>query len=420
METYQSIYAKIVNACASGKMNDDFKAAKELSEAETYHLDCLLHPEKCAPVIAVSECECDDAQKRECEEACDFGALTHDQNGRLIVSGDSCVGCGACIDHCIKDSLVDRKDLWPLFERLNKGSAPVYALIAPAFLSQFGSQVSAGHLRSAFKKIGFAGMIEVALFADILTLKEALEFDRYIHSDEDFLLTSCCCPVWIGMIRKIYNQLVPHIPPSVSPMVASGRAIKELYPNAITVFIGPCIAKKAEAREKNIADAVDYVLTFQEIIDIFNAAGVKPEDLDEDTRDHSSMAGRIYARTGGVSEAVQRCVQRLKPDRPIQVKALQADGVPALKALLKEINEGLKLDANFLEGMGCKGGCVGGPKVIIDRQEGTEHVNEYGSRAAYETPADNPFVLEMLKRLGYDTIESLLEKDQIFTRHFDT
>ena len=186
--------------------------------------------------------------------------------------------------------------------------------------------VTAGKLRTAFKLAGFYGMIEVALFADILTLKEALEFDRSIHTDKDYMLTSCCCPIWVVMIKKIYHELIPHMPPSVSPMVACGRAIKRIHPEAVTVFIGPCVAKKAEAREADISDAVDYVLTFQEISDVFQKMSIDPSALPEDMRDHSSRGGRIYARTGGVSEAVQDTLNRLKPERNIKLKAIQADG----------------------------------------------------------------------------------------------
>ena len=103
-------------------------------------------------------------------------------------------------------------------------------------------------------------MIEVALLADMLTLKEALEFDAHVKTATDYQLTSCCCPMWIAMIRKLYHGLVPHVPPAVSPMIAAGRMVKTLYPDAVTVFIGPCLAKKSEAREKDVADAIDYVL----------------------------------------------------------------------------------------------------------------------------------------------------------------
>lgn len=229
-------------------------------------------------------------------------------------------------------------------------------------------------------------MVEVALFADILTLKEALEFDATIHTDQDFLLTSCCCPMWIAMIRKVYAQLTPHIPGAVSPMIACGRVVKRLAPGAKVVFIGPCLAKKAEAREPDIADAVDYVLTFQETQDIFRIAGVRPEDFPPDDREHSSRGGRIYARAGGVSEAVKAAVARLSPDREIPLKSTAASGVPACRALLDKLKSG-DIDCNFLEGMGCVGGCVGGPRALIGREEGAEHVEHYGEPGGLCHPA---------------------------------
>jgi len=219
------------------------------------------------------------------------------------------------------------------------------------------------------------------------------------------------------MIRRVYSKYITHVPPSVSPMVACGRAIKLLYPDAKTVFIGPCVAKKAEAKEEDIKDAVDYVLNFQEMSEIFKAAEINIADLPEDNREHSSTGGRIYARTGGVSDAVKSTVERLRPDRKIKLKATQVDGVVSCKAMLENIKNG-KIDANFIEGMGCVGGCVGGPKVVIDKEKARTLVNEYGSESLYETPADNPFVIELLGRLGFDSVESLLEKDRIFTRDF--
>jgi len=277
--------------------------------------------------------------------------------------------------------------------------------------------VTAGKLRTAFKMLGFYGMLEVALFADILTLKEALEFDKSIKDDKDFILTSCCCPIWVAMIKKIYNELIPHMPPSVSPMVACGRAIKKIQPDAVTVFIGPCIAKKAEAKEPDIRDAVDYVLTFKETNDLFELAGCDLAGLEEDQRDHSSKAGRIYARTGGVSKAVQLTLDRLSPGRKIRIKAAQAEGVAECKELLREITRG-DIRANFIEGMGCVGGCVGGPRVLIPHEKGTEFVNNYGNQATYRTPIDNEYVIRLLESLGFKKISDLLQRDNMFTREF--
>ena len=292
---------------------------------------------------------------------------------------------------------------------------PAFVLVAPAFYGQFSDGVMPGMLRSAFHKMGFDGFLEVAVFADILTLREALEFDRHIHTKEDYILTSCCCPMWIAMIKKVYAQLIPHVPAAVSPMVACGRTIKRIHPGAITVFIGPCMAKKAEAREADVCDSTDFVLTFQEIQDVFDYAGINPADLEEDDRDHSSKAGRIYAGTGGVSEAVRATVERINPGKPISIKTRHADGVPACKQMLNDILEG-KGGANFFEGMGCVGGCVGGPKALIPREKGRENVVRYGAEASYATPIDNPYVIVLLHQLGLDTIESLLEKSDIFVR----
>ena len=206
-------------------------------------------------------------------------------------------------------------DLNAVREVLLTPEKQVYALIAPAFMGQFGEGVSPGAIRAALKRAGFSGMVEVAVFADILTLKEALEFDRHVNRDTDFLLTSCCCPVWVSMIRNIYGELVPHMPGAVSPMIAAGRAVKKMHPDAVTVFIGPCLAKKKEAKEPDICDAIDVVLTFQETAMLFEAMGIAPQQMEEDASEHSSGAGRIYARTGGVSEAVVRTVEQLHPGK---------------------------------------------------------------------------------------------------------
>jgi iron only hydrogenase large subunit-like protein len=408
MIPFEELYKQKARAALCG--NEEDILGKD--EFKPHHLDCLLNPQKYAPVIRVEDCGCG---ADECIKVCHFDAIRKDEKGNAVVLKEECTGCGACIDACRQKNLIAGKDVLPVLELLQKNDAPVYAMIAPAFISQFSPDTSPGHLRSAFKKLGFAGMIEVALFADILTLKEALEFDNAIQEDSDFILTSCCCPIWIGMIRKVYALLAGHIPPSVSPMIACGRSIKKLYPEAKTVFIGPCLAKKAEAREADIAGAADHVLTFEEIRDVFEIAGIDPEKCPEDLRDHSSLSGRIYARTGGVSRAVRDTLSRLVPDREIPLRALQADGVPALKALLNDVKDG-NVAANFIEGMGCVGGCVGGPRVLIPREEGEKQVEAYGEAATYKTPADNPYVIELLARLGFGTIESLTQGDHMFTR----
>ena len=309
---------------------------EKTKNASQNELDCLLHPHKHPVVWKVGKCDCSLDETPKCQASCLFNAIQIGNDGEFSINED-CVGCSACIDACQAKKLVASKDILPAMKAVLDSDQMVYALVAPAFIGQFSSEATPGMLRSAFRSIGFDGMIEVAIFADILTLKEALEFDRNIKTESDFQLTSCCCPMWIGMIRKIYHQLMPHVPGAVSPMIACGRTIKKLHPGAVTIFIGPCIAKKAEAREKDLQGAVDYVLTFQEMKDIFNALKIKPENMKDQKREYSSKAGRIYARTGGVSQAVRSTLEKLAPEKSMVIKTRQADGVSACKEMINSL-----------------------------------------------------------------------------------
>ena len=416
MPTFNALYDRLVRASVNHKTEEELEKLRQ-EDFDSHQLDCLLNPEKYPTVWRVGDCNCSQEEAANCAGKCLFDALYTDEKGNVAVNSKMCVGCGACVERCKAKNLVESKDILPTLAMIHRGDAPVYAIVAPAVISQFTEEVTPGKLRTALKALGFTGMVEVALFADILTLKEALEFDANILTDRDYQLTSCCCPMWIAMLRRVYKELMPHVPAAVSPMIACGRVIKRLEPGAKVVFIGPCLAKKAEAREPDIADAVDYVLTFQEVRDIFAFADIHPEKMAEDNREHSSMGGRIYARAGGVSQAVQDCVQRLNPNRKIKVHAVQASGVPACKQLLNDLKEG-KLDANFLEGMGCVGGCVGGPRALIDKEFAREEVDRYGEEAPAPTPIDNLYVIDLLDRLGFPTVESLLGNDDLFTRKF--
>lgn len=415
--TFNELYNRLLKAEIEGHLANELDSLR-MYNYDPHHIDCLLHPEKCTPVWRLDDCtDCTDEERENCRVSCLFEAITIDEKGNAVIDPDRCTGCAECLKNCKRNNLMDRKDLIAALAAIKNSEGPVFAMIAPAFIGQFSEEVTPGKLRSAFKKLGFTGMLEVALFADILTLREALEFNRRVTHEEDFLLTSCCCPMWIALIRRIYKQYITHVPGSVSPMVACGRSIKQLEPGAITIFIGPCLAKKAEAREQDIRDAVDYVLTFEEVAQLFEFTGIDPAEFEEDMRDHSSLGGRIYARTGGVSKAFKDAAERLSTGNSMPVRAIQANGIRECKAIMQELKEG-NIHHNFIEGMGCVGGCVGGPKAILDRELGREHVNEYGKHAQFETPIDNPYVIELLNRLGFEKVEDLLAEESIFTRDF--
>ena len=308
-------------------------------------MDCLLHPRKYPVVWKVGDCSCDPGKTPECQASCLFNAIKIGSDGKLSINED-CVGCSACIDACQAKKLVASKDILPAMKAVLESDQMVYALVAPAFIGQFSPQVTPGMLRGAFRRIGFDGMVEVAIFADILTLKEALEFDRNIKTESDFQLTSRCCPMdwddpknlssadascaWSGVSHDCLR--------TNDQKVASWRC---------NDFCRPCIAKKAEAREKDLQGAIDYVLTFEEMQDIFDALRIKPESMRDRKREHSSKAGRIYARTGGVSQAVQSTLEKLAPEKSMKIKTRQADGVPACKEMIDSLLEG-RGGANFL------------------------------------------------------------------------
>lgn len=412
MQTFNELYENTLNSVLHPNEHPDIR---NMDSFVPEQLDCLLNPKKHPLIIRTDRCTCAKDSQAECLKKCPFDALYLTEEG-VTVNPDLCMGCSECIDGCSSEKLKATTDIIPALKAVRESKALTYAMIAPAFLGQFTSQVTPGQLRTAMQEVGFDGMVEVAICADILTLKEALEFDHNIKNQQDFQLTSCCCPMWVGMIRKKYTELIGHVPGSVSPMVACGRVIKALHPEALTVFIGPCLAKKAEARQPDIADAVDYVLTFEEMKNIFEALGIDPAAMPDKKRNHSSRAGIIYARTGGVSEAVASTVKALDPDNPIEIKTKQADGIPDCKQMIQNILDG-KIDANFYEGMGCVGGCVGGPKALLNAKEGTHLVNEYGEKAHYKHPAENPYVIELLNQVGLPSIDSLIHEPNMFDRN---
>ena len=335
------------------------------------------------------------------------------RNGSAESGEADCVGCGFCIDGCDFGALAEKIEFLPVIELLRQKDTPVYAVVAPAITGQFGEDVTMGMLRAAFLEMGFADMIEVALFADILTIKEAFEFDRLVKGRDDFFLTSCCCPVWFNLIRKSYPEIHEHLSPSVSPMIASGRILKKLYNNAKIVFFAPCIAKKTEAVEEDLKGAVDYVVNFRELNEIFRALDIDPAALQPVEKDQASLGGRIYARTGGVSFSVKTVVNRLDPTRVIRLKARKAAGVQDCRERLDALRSGGKDIANFLEGMGCKGGCVGGPRTNIETGKAVELVNEFGEDSLILTPFDNLNVVKILRQFGIRSIEEIAENEEL-------
>lgn len=385
------------------EFSDELQIAKKLDAIET-------------PVVTkvndiCQYCE-EEIDKKDCYESCKYEAHIYSKEEGPIIENNKCLSCGKCVTSCSFGALADKIEFIPMIDMLQDDKTDVFATVAPSIVGQFGENVTMGKLRSALKLMGFKDMIEVALFADILTIKEALEFDHLVKKEDDFYITSCCCPVWVNLVEKHYPKLFESMSLGVSPMVASGRVLKAFYPHAKVVFIGPCIAKKAEAKDYRVKDAIDFVLTFRELDEIFKALDLKLEELPNDEKDQASFGGRVYARTGGVSFAVKTVVNRIAPRRLIKLKAKKVDGVMECKKTLDELMKG-KVDANFIEGMGCEGGCVGGPRTNIDVDKAEKIVNLFAEDSLILTPFDNLNVMKILEGLGLKNIEKILEENQV-------
>ena len=355
-----------------------------------------------------------------CEKSCPFSAIITDKENRTsYIDEAKCTDCGFCVEACKEGTILDKIEFIPLVNLL-KSKTPVIATVAPAIIGQFGKDVTINQLRAAFKKVGFSDMIEVAFFADMLSIKEAVEFDHMVRHKHDFMITSCCCPMWVGMIKKIYGDLETRVSPTISPMIASGRVLKKLNPECKVVFIGPCIAKKAEVKQEDLIGDIDYVMTFQEVKSVFDALEINPSELKEDlNEEYASKGGRLYARTGGVSIAVGDVIGRMYPQRHSSFYPIQANGVLECKEILAKAQKG-EIEANFIEGMGCVGGCVGGPKAIIPREEGRQFVNDFADSSNIKVSMDSSCMDHILKKLDINCIDDFKceEKIKIFERKF--
>jgi len=325
--------------------------------------------------------------ERPCAAACGMDAISSDEHGRATIDYDKCVSCGQCIVNCPFGAISDKSQIYQVIQAM-KGPQRVYAAVAPAFVSQFGPAMTPEKLRSAIKLLGFHDMVEVAVGADLCTIEEAKDFMREVPGEQPFMATSCC-PAWSVMAKKLFPQFAPYISMAMTPMVLTARLLKKEHKNCKVVFIGPCSAKKLEASRRTIRSDVDFVLTFEEIMGMFEARSVEFGALAADTEVmEGTAAGRNFAVSGGVAEAVVNVCKRLAPDREIKVMA--AEGLRDCRKMLTLAKTG-KLDGYLLEGMACPGGCVAGPGTLENPSKAAASIRRYKAEAHDQNALDTKY-----------------------------
>ena len=328
---------------------------------------------------------------RPCERACDLGAINSDKARKAIIDYDKCVHCGACKMACPFGAISDRSMVVQVIRRIKTGHR-VYAILAPAFIGQFGIQSRPDQVLSSVKKIGFHDALEVSVGADAVAVEEAREFIGRSSEPNSFMTTSCC-PAFVGMVEKHLPSMQDNISSLVSPMVATAMDIKKNDPQGIVVFVGPCIAKKSEA--ERYSGIVDYVLTFEELAAMIVGAGVNILGAEAgDFASAGSKDGNIFARAGGVLQAVENVLALLAPE--VEIQAVRCEGLGNCMKTLQEIQSG-KRKANFFEGMACTGGCVGGPGVLTDSRVTTRLVDNFAGASPEKSALTNPKTDELVK-----------------------
>ena len=325
------------------------------------------------------------SRKRPCQNACKVKAISMDEKKAAEIDNSKCIQCGACVYQCPFGAITDKSYIVQAIELLKNGGGDckVYALVAPSISSQF-TYAKLGQVITGMKALGFHTVIEAALGADMVALSEAKEL-----SEKGFL-TSSCCPAFVQYIKSSFPELTPYISHNLSPMATLSKYIKETTPNAKVIFVGPCTAKKAEAQLETVRDYVDTVLTFEELQALFDSRDLDLSAMEEGVLDNASYFGRIFARSGGLTDAAAQAMKELNID--FTIKPVVCDGIEACRmALLKKSKNAL--DGNFIEGMACIGGCIGGAGCLTHGEKNKAEVDKYGREALEKTIGDAVSVL---------------------------
>ena len=325
--------------------------------------------------------------ERPCQASCGMDAIVSDEHGKATINQDKCVACGQCLVSCPFGAIVDKGQIFQVIQSILKGDK-VIAIVAPAFIGQFGKNSTPGKFVTAMEMLGFDRVVEVAVGADMCTIEEAKDFLEKVPAQQDYMATSCC-PAWHSMIYKLFPTEKGKISMTLTPMVFTARLMKKQHPGCKVVFVGPCAAKKLEAIREDIRSDVDFVLTFEELQGMFEAKDIDFAAIpDGEVMNEGTAAGRGFAVAGGVAQAVANLVHEEHPD--VELNTARAEGLRECRKLMQMAKAG-KYKGYLLEGMACTGGCIAGAGTLLPVDLAAKVVGKYQSEADTASPLESAY-----------------------------
>ena len=344
---------------------------------------------KCGKCIEVCPYGAIGKLERPCAKACGMDAISSDEFGRAKINYDLCVSCGQCMTSCPFGAISDKSQIYQLVKSI-MANDKVIAIVAPAYIGQF-TGCTPPKFKKAMKELGFIDTIEVSIGADLCTVEEGKDFIEKVPAEQPFMGTSCC-PSWSVMAKRFLGDQANCISMTLTPMVITARLVKKEHPDAKIAFIGPCVAKKLEASRKSVKSEVDFVLTFEELNGMFSAKNIDFSKMETDKDDEictGTGAGRGFAVSGGVAQAVKDYISKIRPDMEVNVEC--ADGLKNCKKMLLMAKAG-KRNGYLLEGMACPGGCIAGGGTITPVTQSLKNVEAYKNAAEYAGADESPYL----------------------------
>ncbi|MDD2564275.1 MAG: monomeric [FeFe] hydrogenase [Salinivirgaceae bacterium] len=301
-------------------------------------------------------------QPRPCEEVCPVNAISTNAEGHEEIDMEKCILCGRCMQSCPFGAIIPSSDVPQIIQDI-KSETEVVAIVAPAIAGQFRAPLE--QIYGAIKAVGFTSLYEVAEGAELTARQEADELVELLKQSENPGLMSSCCPAWVDYVEKNQPSWCSSISHTPSPMVLSAIEVRKIHPNAKIAFIGPCLAKKGEARKD---PNVNYAMSFEELGALIVAHGVEVAEQDPySLNENVPELGRNFALSGGVAQSVSTLLgMELKVH---QVSGLNKETIRQLKRAVKDKK------SDFFEVMCCEGGCVGGAQTLTSASESVRIIN---------------------------------------------